>query len=190
MTSQRDREHIFERLRSGVVPERGLEAFAVGIERQRAELDRQLDLAAAAKASFKFLRGGYGCGKTFMARLALLDAQEEGLRHQLRRRLGQRPPLPPVRRRLPQGVTELGTSACPRGALGDIIDRWIAKVEERSIDGGAGRERADFDARSGNGLEEDLAVAHRRQGPARTSPACSRRSSRLKQAGEFARPAR
>ena len=31
MTSQRDREHIFERLRSGVVPERGLETFAVGI---------------------------------------------------------------------------------------------------------------------------------------------------------------
>ena len=29
MTSHRDREHIFARLRSGVVPERGLEAFAV-----------------------------------------------------------------------------------------------------------------------------------------------------------------
>jgi hypothetical protein len=30
--SPRDIEHIFERLRSGVVPERGLEAFAVGID--------------------------------------------------------------------------------------------------------------------------------------------------------------
>jgi hypothetical protein len=30
--SQRDIEHIFERLRSGVVPERGLAAFAVGID--------------------------------------------------------------------------------------------------------------------------------------------------------------
>jgi P-loop Domain of unknown function (DUF2791) len=30
--SQRDIEYIFERLRSGVVPERGLEAFAVGID--------------------------------------------------------------------------------------------------------------------------------------------------------------
>jgi P-loop Domain of unknown function (DUF2791) len=29
--SQRDLEHIFERRRSGVVPERGLEAFAVGM---------------------------------------------------------------------------------------------------------------------------------------------------------------
>jgi P-loop Domain of unknown function (DUF2791) len=31
--SQRDIEHIFERLRSGVVPEWGLEASAVGIDR-------------------------------------------------------------------------------------------------------------------------------------------------------------
>ena len=36
MTSHRDKEHIFERLRSGVVPERGLQEFAVGIDRQRA----------------------------------------------------------------------------------------------------------------------------------------------------------
>ena len=78
MTSQRDREHIFERLRSGVVPERGLEAFAVGIERQRAEIGRLLDLAASSEGVFKFLRGGYGCGKTFMARLALVDAQAKG----------------------------------------------------------------------------------------------------------------
>src|SRR3990167_5951561 len=78
MTSHRDPEHIFERLRSGVVPERGLEAFAVGIERQRAEIGRQLDLAASGEGVFKFLRGGYGCGKTFMARLALLDAQARG----------------------------------------------------------------------------------------------------------------
>jgi P-loop Domain of unknown function (DUF2791) len=31
--SQQDIKHIFERLRSGVVPELGLEAFAVGIDR-------------------------------------------------------------------------------------------------------------------------------------------------------------
>ncbi|MFL9454983.1 MULTISPECIES: BREX system ATP-binding domain-containing protein [Nostocales] len=39
--SKRDIEHIFERLRSGVVPERGLEAFAVGIDKQRTEIHRQ-----------------------------------------------------------------------------------------------------------------------------------------------------
>jgi hypothetical protein len=69
------REHIFESLRKGLVPERGIEAFAQGIERQRSEVHRQLDLAASGEGTIKFLRGGYGCGKTFMASLAVLDAQ-------------------------------------------------------------------------------------------------------------------
>lgn len=62
--SIKDIEHIFERLRSGVVPERGLETFAVGIDKQRTEIHRQLKLAADGEGVFKFLRGGYGCGKT------------------------------------------------------------------------------------------------------------------------------
>jgi chromosomal replication initiation ATPase DnaA len=81
--SRRDIEHVFERLRSGVVPERGLDAFAVGIDRQRAEIGRQLELAASGEGVFKFLRGGYGCGKTFMARLTVLEAQARGLRRVL-----------------------------------------------------------------------------------------------------------
>jgi hypothetical protein len=60
--SERDIEHVFERLRSGVVPERGLEAFAVGIEKKRAEIHRQLNLVEDGEGAFKFLRGGYGCG--------------------------------------------------------------------------------------------------------------------------------
>ena len=76
--SERDAEHIFERLRSGVVPETNLETFAVGIEKQRNEIKRQLNLAADGEGVFKFLRGGYGCGKTFMARLAVNDAQVLG----------------------------------------------------------------------------------------------------------------
>ena len=73
--SGRDVEHIFESLRKGLVPERGIDAFAVGIEQQRDELLRQLELAKGGEGTIKFLRGGYGCGKTFMARLAALDAQ-------------------------------------------------------------------------------------------------------------------
>ncbi|HUB05951.1 MAG TPA: BREX system ATP-binding domain-containing protein, partial [Myxococcales bacterium] len=71
--TQKDVEHVFEALRKGLVPERGLDAFAVGIEKQRGELRRQLDLAGDGEGTVKFLRGGYGCGKTFMARLAVLD---------------------------------------------------------------------------------------------------------------------
>ncbi|WP_437728182.1 BREX system ATP-binding protein BrxD [Sorangium sp. So ce861] len=156
MTSQRDREHIFERLRSGVVPERGLEAFAVGIEKQRAEIRRLLDLAAAGEGVFKFLRGGYGCGKTFMARLAVLDAQARGFAtsfvvvsdndlhfHK----------FDDVYRKV---VQELGTSSCPRGALGDIIDRWIATVENALIGGGADENAPDFDQKVQKRIEEEI----------------------------------
>ena len=76
--SQRDTGHVFQELRGGTVPQRGLEAFAVGIERQRGEIHRLLDHVKKHEGTFKFLRGGYGCGKTFMGRLAILDAQARG----------------------------------------------------------------------------------------------------------------
>ena len=71
----RDLTHVFEKLINGLVPERGLDTFAVGIEAERGELHRQLELVSQDEGALKFLRGGYGCGKTFMARLAILDAQ-------------------------------------------------------------------------------------------------------------------
>ena len=76
--SPRDTTHLFQELRGGTVPQRGLEAFAVGIDRPRGEVHRLLDFVKNDEGTFKFLRGGYGCGKTFMARLAVLDAQSRG----------------------------------------------------------------------------------------------------------------
>lgn len=155
-TSHKDRLHIFESLRSGVVPERGLDAFAVGIERQRAEIGRLLEMADSGEGVFKFLRGGYGCGKTFMARVALMDAQARGFAtsfvvvsdndlHFYK--------FDHVYRKV---VQELGTSVCPRGALGDIIDRWIGKVEDALIDGGANPDASDFDAKVKQRIEEEI----------------------------------
>jgi hypothetical protein len=133
-----------------------LEAFAVGIEKQRAEINRLLELAASGEGVFKFLRGGYGCGKTFMARLAVLDAQAKGFAtsfvvvsdndlhfHK----------FDDVYRKV---VQELGTSSCPRGALGDIIDRWIAKVENALVDGGADENSPNFDQKVQKRIEEDI----------------------------------
>jgi hypothetical protein len=53
-------------------------------------------------------------------------------------------------------VQELGTSTCPRGALGDIIDRWIAKVEGALIAGGADENAPDFDQKVQTRIEEDI----------------------------------
>jgi len=156
--TQRDVEHVFEALRKGLVPERGIESFAVGIEKQRAELHRQLELAGGGEGTIKFLRGGYGCGKTFMARLALLDARSRGFAtsfvvvsdNDLKFHR-----FDDVYRKV---LTELGTASCPRGALGDILDRWIGRVEESLVAGGEDEDAPDFDDKVRRRLDEDLAA--------------------------------
>ena len=163
--SGREVEHIFEALRKGLVPERGMDAFAVGIEKQRGEIHRQLDLARSGEGSIKFLRGDYGCGKTFMARLAILDAQSRGFAtsfvvvsdndlhfhrfDDVYRKVG----------------TELGTAVCPRGALGDILDRWIARVENALVAAGADAEAQAFDDQVRQRLDADLASLTGGQAP-------------------------
>lgn len=156
MTNARDVQHIFEQLRGGFVPERGLEAFAVGVEGPRGEIKRQLDLARSGEGRIKFLRGGYGCGKTFMAHLAVLDAQtanfatsfvvvsDNDLKFYK---------FDDVYRKV---VSELGTARCPHGALGDILDRWIAKVEAGLVAAGADEDAADFRDQVRKRLGEEL----------------------------------
>ena len=56
--SPRDTTHLFQELRGGTVPQRGLEAFAVGIDRPRGEVHRLLDFVKNDEGTFKFLRGG------------------------------------------------------------------------------------------------------------------------------------
>ena len=158
MLTQADANHIFNQLRAGLVPERGLDAFAVGIDKPRDELRRQLDLVHDGSGSIKFLRGGYGCGKTFVARLAIAEAQAKNFVtsfvvvsdnefrfHQFEE----------VYRKV---VSELSTQTCPRGALGDILDRWIGRIEDGLIESGADANAADFDQRVRKKVKEDLAT--------------------------------
>ena len=156
--SQRDIDHIFECLRKGLVPERGLDTFAVGVDKQREELQRQLGLAEGGEGTIKFLRGGYGCGKTFMARLAMLDANARNFAtsfvvvsdNDLRFYR-----FDDVYRKV---MTELSTTSCPRGALGDILDRWIGNIEDALIDAGEDEEAPDFDTKVRRRLDQDLAA--------------------------------
>lgn len=154
--THRDVQHVFESLRKGLVPERGLDAFVVGIEKQRGELHRQLELARDNEGTIKFLRGGYGCGKTFIARLAILDAQTRNFATsfvvvsdndlKLHR-------FDDVYRKV---LSELGTASCPRGALGDILDRWVGRAEDALIAGGEDEDAPDFDDKVRKRLEEEL----------------------------------
>jgi hypothetical protein len=163
--TKRDVEHIFEALRKGLVPERGIDTFAVGVEKPRDEIHRQLDLVKGGEGTIKFLRGGYGCGKTFMARLAVLDAQARGFAtsfvvvsdNDLKFHK-----FDDVYRKV---LTELGTASCPRGALGDILDRWIGRVEESLIAAGEDEAAADFDDKVGQRLNDDLTAMTGGQAP-------------------------
>jgi hypothetical protein len=157
---KRDSDHLFQELRQGTVPQRGIDEIAVGIERQRAEVSRLLDMAQAGEGVFKFLRGGYGCGKTFMARLAALDAQRRGTQgfatsfvvvsdndlkfHHFDELYGKI-------------VTELATTSCPRGALGDVLDRWIGGIEEQLTQVGHDDGAPDFDDKVRERLQQQLA---------------------------------
>ena len=62
------RREIIDALRLGAVPRRGLELFAVGLDRLEKTVDGELDAVAAGQGKFKAVRGEYGTGKTFFAR--------------------------------------------------------------------------------------------------------------------------
>ena len=154
--SKSDVDHVFQQLRTGAVPQRGLDTFAVGIDRQQNEIDRLLGLTAQGEGLVKFLRGGYGCGKTFMSRLALMEARRRGFAtsfvvvsdnefHFYK--------FSDIYRKI---VSELATTTCPRGAFGDILDRWIAEVEESLIDAGHDEMEPEFDDKVRNRLSAEI----------------------------------
>ena len=57
---------IVDALRQGVVPEQHLEMMFVGQQEARQHLLGQLEHIATGRSAFKFLRGAYGSGKSFM----------------------------------------------------------------------------------------------------------------------------
>src|SRR5690606_25503071 len=56
-------------------------------------------------------------------------------------------------------MTELGTASCQRGALNDILDRFIAKQESALIELGHDPDADDFDAKVRERLKTSLANA-------------------------------
>ncbi len=151
-------DHIFQSLRNGAVPNVGLDHFAVGIEKHRGEIHRILELCQQGSGEIKFLRGGYGCGKTFMARTAVLDAQSKGFVtsfvvvsdndlhfHKFDDVYGK-------------VMLNLSTPSCPRSAFGFILDQWVAKIEDKLIDMGADEDAPDFDEKVQQRLQQELSA--------------------------------
>ena len=148
-------EHIFERLRSGTVPEKGLDQFAVGIDKPLNEIKRQLSLISTGEGAFKFLRGGYGCGKTFMSQYTILEALEQNFAVSfvvVSPNDTQFHKFDEVYHKI---VSGLRTSMAASGALEDAIDRWIARIEDRLVDE-IGDDAEDFDEQVKTRFETEL----------------------------------
>lgn len=135
ISPQRQRE-IVDALRRGTVPRRSLDAFAVGLDRFKDAVDRELDTAAAGGSVFKAVRGEYGSGKTFFARwlqesgkgrgFAATEVQISETETPLHR-------LETVYRRL---IERLSTRDTDQGAFRQVIDGWFYTLEEDVLAGG------------------------------------------------------
>ena len=63
--SLQENEAIFQSLRFGTVPESGHKAFAVGIERQLKEIERNLDIAQSGEGVCSQAYDSNGTGEKF-----------------------------------------------------------------------------------------------------------------------------
>lgn len=123
---------IVEALRIGAVPQTGLHEYAVGLDRHMEVMGDQLDRAKDRSGQFKFVRGEYGAGKTFLTHLLTETA--------LKRRfvvsnlvIGKDTPLHKLDEVYREIVANLRTPRQKTGALKGLLDSWIHRLEERLI---------------------------------------------------------
>ena len=124
------RREIVDALRRGSVPQRSLDAFAVGLERFEAVLDDELEAVAAGGANFKAVRGEYGSGKTFFTRWLQERAKRAGFATcevQISETETPLHRLETVYRRI---IERLSTADTHQGAIRGILDAWFYALEE------------------------------------------------------------
>lgn len=170
MISAVRRREIIDALRRGTVPQRGLDALAVGTGRYSGAIAAELDNVAAGGAGFKAIRGEWGSGKTFTVRWIAEHARVRGFAtSEVQISEGETPlhHLETVYRRLCERLTTEDTAA--GGALRTVVDSWFYALNDDVL--AAGDVRAD-DAEAV--LAATAALAERRLGSvAAQAPALS-----------------
>jgi hypothetical protein len=131
------RREIIDALRIGAVPRRGLELFAVGLERFERAIDDELASAAAGHGRFKAVRGEYGTGKTFFSRWLEHRARQQGFATTLVQISETDTPLYRMETVYRRAVQSLQTSEWSDGAFRALIDRWFYNLEDEAL--GSGR---------------------------------------------------
>lgn len=125
---------IINSLKGGVVPRIGLPYVTVGREREIGALLHDLDLVADGGASFRFLVGRYGAGKSFLLQTIRTHAMGNGfvvadadLSPERRLQGGQGQGLATYR----ELIRNLSTKTRPEGgALQLVLDRWVQALGE------------------------------------------------------------
>lgn len=126
---------IINSLKGGVVPRVGLPYITVGRSREVAALLHDLDLVADGGASFRFLVGRYGSGKSFLLQTIRNHAMGRGF-------AVADADLSPERRLQGTGgqglatyrelIRNLSTKTRPEGgALNLVLDRWVSNVQSQ-----------------------------------------------------------
>jgi len=125
---------IINALRSGTVPPEGLEHYAVGLEAQMKILREQRAYVAQGRGAYKFLRGAYGSGKTFLTSLALAEALADNfLVSKVVISVADTPlyKLTEVYKRMCQNMSLPGRRG---GALQSLVDRWLYRLEDQVVE--------------------------------------------------------
>ena len=125
---------ILNSLKGGVVPRIGLPYITVGREVEIRALLTDLSLIADGGASFRFLVGRYGAGKSFLLQTIRTHAMGEGfvvadadLSPERRLQGGQSQGLATYR----ELIRNISTKTRPEGgALNLILDRWVASCAD------------------------------------------------------------
>ena len=127
------RREIIDALRNGAVPRRGLELFAVGLERFEKAIDEELEAVATGRGKFKAVRGEYGTGKTFFARWLEHRARQRGFATALVPVSETETPLHRMETVYRRAVEALQTREWADGAFRSLIDKWFYQLEDEVL---------------------------------------------------------
>ena len=152
------RRDVIQALRNGTVPSRGLELFAVGMDRFAQPFDEELDRVAAGGTGLKALRGDFGCGKTFTARWFQRRAQERGFATTEVQVSENDTPLHRLETVYRRAMESLSTDRWYRTAFRSLVESWFLSLEEEVAAQGVSAGNRDELARAvGSLLEGRLA---------------------------------
>ena len=128
---------MIDALRRGTVPRRGLEQFAVGMDRFTTALDRELSSTEAGQGGFKAVRGEYGTGKTFFARWLEHRALQRGFATSVVQISETDTPLYRMETVYRRALENLQTKEWEQGAFRSLLERWFFTLEEEVLAAGA-----------------------------------------------------